>query len=139
MPNVVSTSLSDTLADATSTLGDRVADKAIDFNANVSELGRKAADAIDENMASAATGLDKAAATLHGRAERLPGMERVSGLAHTTADKLGATADYLRAHDVDRIMKDTKGLVRNHPGPSLLVAGAIGFLLGRTLIGRRRG
>ena len=138
MPDVVATSLSDNLADESSTLRDKISDRATHFKDNVSELGRKAADTIDENMASAAAGLEKAAATLHGRGENLPGIEKISGLAHTAAERLSATAGYIREHDVDRVMKDVGTLVKNNPGPSLLVAGVIGFLLGRAFMGGNR-
>ena len=138
MQNNVVASFSDTLADESSTLGDRISDSATRLKDKASEFGRKASDAIDENIASAATGLDKAAATLHGRAESLPGVDKVSSLAHSAADKLSATAGYFREHDVDRIKEDLKTLVRNNPGPSLLVAGVIGFLLGRAFISSNR-
>lgn len=130
----VSTSLSATHADEASTLGDKISDSATHLKDKTAELGRKAAGAIDENFASAAIGLDKAAAMLHGRADCLPGVDKVSSLAHTAADKLTATAGYFREHDVDRIKEDLKTLVKNNPGPSLLVAGVIGFLLGRAFI-----
>lgn len=131
MPNTFSGSFNDTVADESSTLGAKMSDSATQVKDRVSELGRKAANAIDENMDSAAGGLDKAAATLHGRADNLPGVETLSNLAHATADKLSATAGYVREHDVDKIMADVKTLVRNNPGPSLLVAGVVGFLVGR--------
>lgn len=131
MPNNYSGSFNEKLADESSALGAKMSDGATQLKDKVSELGRKAADAIDENMDSAAGGLDKAAATLHGRADNLPGVETLSGLAHATADKLSATAGYVREHDVDKIMADVKTLVRNNPGPSLLVAGVVGFFVGR--------
>ena len=131
MPNNVVASFNDTLADDSSTLGNKISDSATQLKDKASELGRKATDVIDENIASAATGLDKAAATLHGRAENLPGIDKVSGLAHSAADKLSATAGYFREHDVDRIKEDLKMLVKNNPGPSLLVAAIVGFLVGR--------
>lgn len=138
MHNIVAPTQRDPLADESSSVGNKITDSATHFKNNVSELGRRTADTIDANMASAATGLDKAAATLHGRAESLPGVDTMSGLAHTTAEKLSATAGYLRAHDVGTILKDTKALVKANPGPSMLVAGVIGFLLGRSFLGRNR-
>ena len=118
-------------ADEPSTLGGKLSDRATQLKHKVSEYGRKAADKIDENMDSVASGLDKAAATLHGRAENLPGVEKVSGLTHAAADKLSATAGYVREHDTNRMMADVTTLVKNNPGPSLLAAGVIGFLVGR--------
>jgi len=138
MPNNIGASFHDTLAAESSTLGNKISDSATNLKDKASEMGRKAADVIDENIASAATGLDRAAATLHGRAENLPGIDKVSGLAHTAADKLSATAGYFREHDVDRIKDDMKMMVKNNPGASLLVAGVVGFFLGRAFISHNR-
>jgi ABC-type transporter Mla subunit MlaD len=129
MPGLVN----DRLADESSTLAAKLSDSTTQLKDKVSEFGRKAADAIDENLDSVAGGLDKAAVTLHGRAENLPGVDKLSGLAHSAADKLSAGAGYVREHDVKRMMTDVKTLVRNNPGPSLLVVGIIGFLVGRAL------
>jgi hypothetical protein len=131
MQNTFPGSFDDRQADESSTLGAKLADSTMQLKDRVSELGRKAVDAIDQNLDSAAGGLDKAAATLHGRADNLPGVEKVSGLAHSAADKLSATAGYVRDHDVKRIITDAKTLVRNNPGASLLAVGVIGFLVGR--------
>lgn len=64
------------------------------------DLGRTAADKINENRGPAASGLEKAASTVHEKAASLPGGEKVADLAHTTADKLASTAEYVRDHDV---------------------------------------
>ena len=131
MQNNFSGSFDEKVADESSTLGSKLSDSTTQLKDKVSEYGRKAADAIDQNLDSAANGLDKAAASLHGKAENLPGIDKVSGLAHSSADKLSATAGYVREHDVERMMTDVKTLVRNNPGPSLLAVGVIGFLVGR--------
>ena len=55
----------------------------------------------------------------------------VTSLAHATADKLTSTASYVRDHDVNQMMADVETLVKNNPGPSLLAAAVIGFLVGR--------
>ena len=126
-------STKDTSSDATpSSVGDKISDAASQAKDKVAELGRTAADKIDENRAAAAGGLDNAASTLHEHAENLPGGEKVTALAHTAADKLSSTADYVRQHDVNSMMSDIERLVKNNPGPSLLAAAAIGFLVGRT-------
>ena len=112
-------------------LGDKISDTATQVKQKASDLGQMAADKIDNNRDAAATGLDKAASTLHEKAESLPGGEKVTSLAHATADKLSTTADYVRTHDVNRMMGDVETLVKNNPGPALLVAAAIGFLVAR--------
>lgn len=131
MPNNYPDSSEDKLINEATAAGGKLAETTTQLKEKVSELGRKAADAIDQNLGSAATGLDKAAATLHEKAENLPGVDTISGLTHSAADKLSATAGYVREHDVDRMMADVKTLVRNNPGPSLLAVGVIGFLVGR--------
>jgi len=112
-------------------LGDKISDTATQVKQKASDLGQMAADKIDNNRDAAATGLDKAASTLHEKAESLPGGEKVTSLAHATADKLSTTADYVRTHDVNRMMGDVETLVKNNPGPALLVAAAVGFLVAR--------
>ncbi|QOY86725.1 hypothetical protein [Paludibaculum fermentans] len=119
------------LVDEAAAIGAKLAERTTQLKGSASELGRRAIDAIDQNLGSAANGLDKAAATLHEKAENLPGVDTISGLTHSAADKLSATAGYVREHDTERMMTGVKRLVRNNPGPSLLAVGVIGFLVGR--------
>jgi ElaB/YqjD/DUF883 family membrane-anchored ribosome-binding protein len=131
MPSKVTSLKDDPFADKSASLGEQVSDTATQVKDKVSDLGRTAADKIDENRDAAAGGLEKAASTLHEKAESLPGGETVTNLAHATADKLSSTANYVREHDVNRMMADIETLVKNNPGPSLLAAAVIGFLVGR--------
>ena len=121
----------DGVADESSTLGTKIADTAKQMKDKVSDFGRSTADKIDENRDAAASGLQKAATALHDNAGSLPGGGKVSGLAHDAANTLTSTANYVRDHDVNKMMADVESLVKNNPGPSLLVAVGIGFLLGR--------
>jgi hypothetical protein len=82
---------------------------------------------------AAASGLESAASALHERADSLPGGERVASAAHTAASALGSTADYVRENDLKSMMADMQRLVKNNPGPALLTAAALGFLIARTL------
>ncbi len=97
-----------------------------------SGLGNKAADTIDQGRQTAAGGLESASSALHERADNLPGGEKVASAAHATADALGSTADYIRENDLQSMMQDVQKLVRNNPGPALLTAAALGFLIART-------
>jgi len=63
----------------------------------------------------------------------LPGGQRVKELASAAADRFSTTADYVRTHDAKRMMADVETVVKNNPGPALLVAAAFGFVLGRAL------
>jgi ElaB/YqjD/DUF883 family membrane-anchored ribosome-binding protein len=116
-------------------VSDKISSVASTAESKVSELGRTAADTVDANREAAASGLESAASTLHEKAYSLPGGEKVTSLAHAAADSLTSTADYVREHDVNSMMGDLERLVKNNPGPSLLAAAAIGFLVGRTFSG----
>ncbi len=115
-----------------SSVGDRASDAVAQTKQKVAEFGSAAAEKIDQNRGAAASGLSSAARTLHERADQLPGGETVTNMAHTAADNLSAAADYVRDHNVDSMMAGVTSLVKRNPGPSLLVAAALGFLLGRT-------
>jgi ElaB/YqjD/DUF883 family membrane-anchored ribosome-binding protein len=108
----------DSVTDKVSGVASQVKDK-------VSDFGRTAAAKIDESRDGAASGLESAASTLHEKADS------VHGIAHATADKLTATAEYVRGHDVSHMMADVEELVRRNAGPSLVAAAAIGFLVGK--------
>jgi ElaB/YqjD/DUF883 family membrane-anchored ribosome-binding protein len=96
------------------------------------EMGQKVADTIDQNRGTAAGGLESAASALRGKADTLPGGEKVANAAHATADAVGVAADYVRDNDVKAMMGDVQKLVKNNPGPALLIAAALGFLVART-------
>ena len=127
----------DQFADGSATLGEKLSDSAEQVKERVSGYGRQAADTIDSNRDAAATGLQRAATALHDKASSLPGGESVSGMARATADTLSSTADYVRDHDVKRMMSDLTVVVKNNPGPSLIAAIVVGFLVGRAFNGNR--
>lgn len=108
-----------------------MSDTATQVKDKVSDLGRTAANKIDDNREAAAGGLERAANALQDNAASLPGGEKVSSLARNAAEKLSSTAGYVREHDVNRMMADVETLVKNNPGPALLTAAVIGFLVGR--------
>ncbi|MEP7246751.1 MAG: hypothetical protein ABI885_24155 [Gammaproteobacteria bacterium] len=100
--------------------------------ATAAGFGQKAADKIDEKRGAAAGGLDSAASALHEQADKIPGGEKVTSAAHTAADALGASADYIRENDLKSMLTDVQKLVKNNPGPALLTAAVLGFLVART-------
>jgi hypothetical protein len=91
------------------------------------EVGAKAAQRADQARVSAAAGMDTVASSLHERGDRM------ASAAHSAADAVSHGADYLRAHDVETMMGDLMDVIRRNPGPALLGAAALGFLLGRAL------
>lgn len=105
--------------------------------AKITEFGSAAADKIDQNREAAAGGLEGAAETLHQKADRLPGGEKVSELAHSAADKMSATADYVRRNDLSDMLEDVEQMVKKNPGPALAVALGLGFLVARAFTGDR--
>ena len=108
-----------------------VSDTAEKAQQKAEQVGRVVQDKIDENRGTVADKLEGVASTLEEKAEGLPGGEKVASLARDTADKVEATAQYVRKHDVQDMMADLENLVRRHPGQSLVAAAAVGFLLGR--------
>lgn len=110
---------------------DQVAESATKAKDKVQEAGRNVQSKIDETRTPAADKLQSAASALHEKAGSLPGGETVAGLAHGAADRMQATADYVRDHDVQRMTADVEAFVRRRPGQSLLAAAAVGFLIGR--------
>lgn len=84
----------------------------------------RAADAL-------ARGMDAAASALHGRAETLPGGDKIVRAAHDAADAMETAAAYVREQDLKAMMADVRQMARRHPGATLLVAAAAGFLLAR--------
>ena len=97
------------------------------LKAKVQDVGARATQRADQARVGAAAGLDTVASTLHDRGDR------VASAAHSAADAVSSGAEYLRAHDVETMMGDLMEVIRRNPGPSLLGAAAIGFILGRAL------
>ena len=99
----------------------------------LSELGGSTAESLRATRDVAASKLDGAADNLRDTADR------ISELGHDTADKVAATASYIRKRKVSAMLSDLEGTVRRHPRESLIGAAVGGFLLARLLrVGRRK-
>jgi ElaB/YqjD/DUF883 family membrane-anchored ribosome-binding protein len=122
-----------TVADDVKAAGQEVSDRAAKAKDAVSNMARSAADRLADTRATTADGLETAASALHKGADSLPN-DTVSDFAHSAADRLSTTADYVRRNDVNRMMADVETVVKNNPGPSLVIAAAFGFLLGRAMV-----
>ncbi len=103
-------------------IGDRITDAA-----------STAATTFEEGRAAAADSLKSAANYIGDKVGSLPGGESVQRTASAAADSVAASAEYLRDTDLSRMATDVEGLVKRNPGPSLVVAGVLGFLVGRSL------
>jgi ElaB/YqjD/DUF883 family membrane-anchored ribosome-binding protein len=95
-------------------------------------VGKAAGEKLDEGRSATAGGLDSAASALHQNADRLPGGDSVTRAAHTAADALSSSADYVRENDLKSMLADVQKIVKNNPGPALLTAAVLGFLVART-------
>jgi len=105
----------------------KISEKAADVKEKVADLGRRAVDSIDDSRKTAAGALDRTASTLHSSGDHL------SDAAHTAANKLHATADYVRQTDLKGMAADVQEVVKRYPGPSLAIAAVLGFLVARGL------
>lgn len=115
-----------------SNVSDRAFEAVEQTKRKLTEFGAAAADRVDQNRSVAADGLEGAAETLHQKADQLhQGGERVSDLAHTAADKISATADYVRQNNFKDMAEDVQNVVKKNPGPALAAAAGLGFLVAR--------
>ena len=121
------------LKDSADAIGEQATNRANEAKESMSDMARTATDKVNEGREVAANRLENVASTVHERADQLPGGPKVKKFAHGAADRLSTTADYLRSRDATRMMADVESLVKNNPGPALVVAAAFGFLLGRAL------
>lgn len=121
-----------TVGNRAEAFGENVAARARDAKDSMSDMASNAAEKVDDGRSAAADRLTGAASAVHDRADSLPG-QKVREFAHAAADRLSTTADYVRTHDASRMAEDMETMVKNNPGPALLIAAAFGFLLGRAL------
>lgn len=120
------------LKDSVEGVAERAGTRANDLKGSMSDMARTATQTVDDGRKTAADRLGSAASAVRDRADQLPGGPKVQQFAHAAADGLNTTADYMRSHDAKRMLADVKGVVKNNPGPSLVIAAALGFILGRS-------
>ncbi len=125
-----STQIADQAAEMARKAKESIAETAKTMKDKTQEFGRTAVNKIEENRVSAASALHSAASSLHQSAAKLP---NVPDIAHSTAEKVDAMATYMEGHDTKQMMADMESVVKRNPGPSLLIAAAIGFLMGRAI------
>ena len=124
------------LSDLTETAGQRVTQVTQDARAAAADMARSAGSKVEDGRIGAANQLEGAASAVRQHAAELPGGPRVQQFAHRAADGLTHTADYLRTADARRLRGDVETIVRDNPGPALLVAAVFGFLVARSLTTR---
>jgi len=124
------THLADQASDLAQRTKESIADSAKTMKDKTQEFGRAAVSKIEENRVMAAGALHNAANGLHQSAAKLP---NVPDMAHSAAEKVDAVASYMEGHNTRQMMADVESVVTRNPGPSLLIAAAFGFLMGRAL------
>jgi ElaB/YqjD/DUF883 family membrane-anchored ribosome-binding protein len=125
--------LDQSLKNSAEAVAERAANRANDMKESMSGMARTAAQTVDEGRQAAASRLGDAASAVRDRADQLPGGPKVQQFAHAAAERLSTTADYVGSHDAKRMLADVERVVKNHPGPSLVLAAAFGFVIGRAL------
>ncbi|HTC43186.1 MAG TPA: hypothetical protein VK703_16560 [Candidatus Acidoferrales bacterium] len=104
-----------------------IADKTSDAKEAIDELGRKAVGSLEQSRESTAKALHKTATSLES------GADQFSDFGHMAAEKLHATADYVRETDIQSIGQDLQGVIKRYPVQSLAAAAIFGFLIARGL------
>lgn len=122
--------LADQATDIAKRAKDSMSDTATAVKDKAQDFGRSAVNKIEENRVSAAGALHDAASSLHDNAAKMP---NGTDIAHSAAEKVDAVAGYLQGHDTKQMMADVQTIVKKNPGPSILIAAAVGFLIGRAL------
>ena len=122
------------VTELTADAGSMLADGVQTMRDKGTEVGRRAALQIDASRGAVAKGLEGVAQSIHGSADAVTKAgTTVSSMAHGAADTLASTARYVRDHKTNEMFAQVEGLVRAHPGKSLLAAAVIGFMAGRVL------
>jgi ElaB/YqjD/DUF883 family membrane-anchored ribosome-binding protein len=98
------------------------------LQAQLGAVADKTRETIDSAREPIADRLLGAADTLRARGGRLP--RRAAGIARGAADRLEASATYLVTNSMHQMLEDVLSVVKEHPAQALLLAGAMGFVMG---------
>jgi ElaB/YqjD/DUF883 family membrane-anchored ribosome-binding protein len=111
-----------------------IAEKAYRAKDKVTAQGRRAVERVEASRRPTADALERAASGLHDSADRTT--QKAASMAHRAADKLQATADYVRGNDLRSMADDVVTVVNRYPRESVAIAVAVGFLVGRAFRSR---
>ncbi len=90
-------------------------------------------DKVESARQPVADKMHAAADSMRDNADRIPGGETIRGAAGSAADTLDTSASYIESHDSRDMTREAMDVVRRYPGWALLIAGALGFVMGRAL------
>ncbi|HYO81324.1 MAG TPA: hypothetical protein VES20_07990 [Bryobacteraceae bacterium] len=110
----------------------KITDATGHLKTTAADFGRSAQQNIDKNLQSAAGALENASSAIRSK---LPADRsgKVASVGYTAADKIEATARYLRLHDSSDMMRGAESWARQNPGAALGGALALGFFIGLTM------
>lgn len=108
-------------SDVRSTISDTVAEAKDALH----DAGQRTVDKLNESRKSTARTMTNASASLHS------GVDRVSDVGHSAADRLQASADYVRETDFETFVDDLQNLFRRHPVQMVAGVAIVGFLVVR--------
>ena len=121
-----------TLTDTVSDLGRTASEFGKETKGSVDELARTAARKLDEARMEAGDSLHSAASVVREKGRR--SSEAIDSAANGAADRMDATATYIKDHDLKDAAMGLRRFSRKHMAGSLLAAGAVGFLVGSALV-----
>jgi len=127
----------------TESLQENISSKFEDVKSTVSEkLGNAktaVADTLGDSKTAVVDKMHQAADSLRERAVQSEGVEgKLASYEHRAADFLGNSADYINDFDPNQLKTDLQNQVKKNPGRSLLIAGAVGLILGALFQRNRR-
>jgi ElaB/YqjD/DUF883 family membrane-anchored ribosome-binding protein len=108
----------------------------LELTENRNTGGAQKGSTFDQVKSTVAEKLHSTARTIHQKAARGDQQSDLSGFAHRAADWLDRSGNYVSEVEPERVRRDLENQVRQNPGRSLLIAGAVGLVLGGLL--RRR-
>ena len=103
---------------------------------NSENVNKEGESTFNQAKTAIADKLYSTARKLHQVAAPGEQQSELSGFGRRAADWLETSADYVNNVEPKHIRRDFEGQVRQNPGRSLLIAGAVGLVLGGLL--RRR-
>jgi len=110
--------------------GEQVVDQAQTKGA---QMTNRAADQAEQHKERAADRMENVADTMRDRSGSLPGGDTTQRATNMAADRMDQAANFLHERNVGDMFAKVIDMTRSHPAPALIIAGAVGLILGRKL------